>query len=167
MSRIVICGDGSLPDSREINTAIQALPNDFDVWTSIWNDPMGIARLKADGQAMLQRDNSHLERILDNSEVRILLGEMAVIVNTPILQSEVCDRIFIDWPSIDVAVAYYEKVNDDGDHYYHYSIRTRTGSGVRADQIAAHWGGGGHPQAAGFKSMVRPVLITEPLQWEK
>ena len=155
-----------LPDSKEVNMAMQTLPHDFKVWDD-HNRPQGIAVLKFNGMPIWNHDVGLMDRMMSAVHHRNFRGEHAVVINTPVLQSDVCDRMLQSYPSATMAVTYYEKPNDLGVVNTHYSLRSRQGSSVKVNEIAALWGGGGHPQAAGFSGPLSLTAVSAPWEWRE
>lgn len=76
----------------------------------------------------------------------------AAVANAPELRSKVGHYILDEYPDADIAVMYSVGFSEDEDTEVYVSLRSRDG-GVDVSQIATHYGGGGHPSAAGFKAL--------------
>lgn len=63
---------------------------------------------------------------------------------------------------IKIAIAYYKLPEGNGNWYG--TIRTKKGARITAEEIAKHFGGGGHEHAAGFTSHADPEEILKKIQ---
>ncbi len=100
---------------------------------------------KQNGEAILRSDALMLTELSRSPEQIVGPGgEMGLRVNSPVLQSELAERLLAEHPLHEYAEVWYER----GGHLIH-SLRSRPG-GVDVSAIAKRHGGGGHPCAAGF-----------------
>lgn len=126
-----------LPNTHEINAAIQSHPFNFELWDS-FDD---IEKFQRDGEAILRYRRQLIERILVHTSYTELGGHKVPQVNSPILQSELGSILAENEP---FAAVYY--VDKDGQLVY--SLR---GTGKHnLSEIAEVYDGGGHFNSAGF-----------------
>ncbi|MGM0577779.1 MAG: DHHA1 domain-containing protein [Myxococcota bacterium] len=130
----------ALPDSREVNAAMETLPDDFDAWDAVLaGGPEGLV---ARGRAILDWKAVHVEHLARRAGRRRMAGHDVPVVNAALLQSELGNALSEGEP---FAVMWTE--GEDGSRSY--SLRSRPG-GVHVGDVAKRFGGGGHPRAAGF-----------------
>ncbi len=131
-----------LDRSREVNAALSSYPFRFDVWDRLVG--ADIARLAAEGQAMVRSQLLEIERSLETAH-SIRLGEQAVeAVNAPSLRAwighELASRALHGVPC---GVVY--ELRSDRVEASIYSI-----GDFDVARLATARGGGGHRNAAGF-----------------
>lgn len=127
-----------LPESEEVSAALQSQPFDFAVW-----DGLDVARLREDGRAILRFQRRLVEEIAGQAGRLRVAGHDVPAVNAPVLQSYVGNRLA---PGEAFALVWYELA----DGRRRCSLRASPPAGVDVAEIAARFGGGGHPAAAGF-----------------
>lgn len=133
-----------LPHSKEINTYIGSLPNDFYVWTKV-NSAGPEAALEA-GKAMLMYKKTLIDRIVENKARLVeVKGHKVWCANSAFLQSEIGNVLADRGP---FALVYSET----GDGRWAYSVRVSAESDFDGSTFAKSFGGGGHRKAAGFVS---------------
>lgn len=135
-----------MPDSREINAAIESYPFDFAVWSGLQQD-----RLVTEGRAILRAQEQLIDKLLRTAVLVCFEGATVPAVRSPILRSELGDRLVSDHP---FCLVWYER---DGRRYV--SLRSREG-GADVSQIAQAHGGGGHRRAASFSM---PIVEGQPM----
>lgn len=140
-----------LENSREINTFIATLPEDFEVW-----DDFYMPEAYDSGKAILRFQAMQIERRLKDVVVRRFLVpatssdvydiDFAGIpcVNASENISELGEAMCLAYPDAPFSVSYADRA--DGKRSY--SLRSRNGFDVSA--VAKAFSGGGHPGAAGF-----------------
>ena len=134
----------ALPNSREINCNLQSNPLTLDTLYRLAK--LSADDLIPDGTAMLRYQRNMVTDIVKKAREVEIQGYKVLMVNSPVLQSEVAGFLALNRP---FGVAWFE--NEIGEHVY--SLRSRDG-GVNVCEIAAHYpGGGGHPRSAGFRLM--------------
>lgn len=138
-----------LPESREINAAIESYPFDFDVWS-------GLKRyeLAAEGRAILRAQEQLISKLLRTAVLVRFEGETIPAVHSAILRSELGERLALDHP---FCLVWYER---EGRRYV--SLRSRAG-GADVSRIAQAHGGGGHRHAASFSL---PIVEGMPMPFE-
>jgi hypothetical protein len=127
-----------LVDTEEVNVSIESYPREFIVWAPMLKEP--ITRFAEEGAIIKRYKNALVERILSNAEPAILDGYACLMVNSPILQSELGGALA---SKADIGVVWYKNKRRE----VVYSLRS-----IEKDvkSIAKKHGGGGHLHAAGF-----------------
>jgi hypothetical protein len=125
-----------MPESREINAAIESYPFDFAVWSGLQQES-----LVTEGRAILRAQEQFIDKLLQTAVLVRFEGETVPAVYSPILRSELGDRLVSDHP---FCLVWYER---EGRRYV--SLRSREG-GADVSLIAQAHGGGGHRRAASF-----------------
>ncbi len=127
-----------LPGSAEVSAALSAYPYDFAGW-----DALEIDRLQAEGAILLRFQRQLVDRIAARAQPMEIAGVTVPVVNSPILQSEIGDRLAQGKP---FAAVWWQ----GGDGLGRWSLRS-TPDGLDVSAIAVRFGGGGHRNAAGFR----------------
>jgi oligoribonuclease NrnB/cAMP/cGMP phosphodiesterase (DHH superfamily) len=132
-------------ESKYILTALDSYPYNFDMWNKFNKKISGDEKTSVIDQGMhIQKyKESLIKKISKFSEHHNICGYNLYIINTSILQSDVCNYILNSRQS-DIVIAYY-KYND----FYKCSMRVSR-EDIDASLIAKNFGGGGHPKASGF-----------------
>jgi len=137
-----ICG------SRSVNAGLWlGEERHFHAWeTMLENWHCGDrSKLKERGWGILQAQDYTLNTLTRSPEqITGPGGEIGLSVNSPVLQSELGERLLAENPLHEFADIWYER----GGHRIH-SLRSRPG-GIDVSAIAALHGGGGHHTAAGY-----------------
>lgn len=131
----------------------------FEAWHSLCGDfpPHTLSRAMIEGRIVLDYERALVKR-LAHTAVRQVIGEDEVpVVNSPILQSEICHHLLETQPRCDFAACYYDRKGRPGEPEYRriYSLRSLRGGDVDVAAIAKRFNGGGHKHAAGFTE-IRP-----------
>ncbi len=129
-----------MPDSRAVNCAIAHIEWSFDVWSKLEIDD-----LKERGTSML----AAIDKIVDMTASRAvplrLAGHDALVVNSACLPSEI-GHVLAERSESGIGVVWYH----DGDRF-RWELRSLD-RGPHVGHIAKTFGGGGHPNAAGFRT---------------
>lgn len=149
-----------LPASKEVNTALESYPMDFDVWNDLNED--GVEVLSEEGITILRFKQQLIDAAVRNAkEIRFpvtidnkTIFHKVLIVNSPVFQSEIGEALA---QGRDFGVCYFDR--KDGKRVF--SLRSRGDSGSDVSVIAKSKGGGGHRNAAGFEMDFN--LILEPV----
>jgi uncharacterized protein len=148
-----------LPQSREINAALQSLDfaasfREFDPLMIDWPHD----KLVSQGTAILRAERKLVTVTAGRAELLLLDGEPCAVVQSQVLQSEVCDAILSapmpgrpETDSPPMAAAYFWH---PGKGRYIVSLRSRPGYDCSA--VAKRHGGGGHATASGFTCETLP-----------
>lgn len=131
-----------LPQSREVNSALMSYPMDFQTWTGLsllrWQE------LSREGGAILRYQEKVTDSHVRNARKGKMLGHEVYIVNATSLYSEIAGELCKKGP---FGVCYFRRL----DGKYQFSLRGRDETGIKVNDIAKRFGGGGHPMAAGFE----------------
>lgn len=130
-----------LSQSKEVSAALQAMPMNFETWMPYLDDK-NFNRLKLSGEVILQYQKTKIDNVVNADLPMInLCGFDVPCINTTTLISEIGNELSKDYA---FAVMYF-----DTEEKRIYSLRSQDwGEDVSA--IAKQFGGGGHPNAAGF-----------------
>ena len=129
-----------LPHSREMNAALASYPFDFQVWEGLTRDV-----LEMEGRAILRREHSLIDKIVEESVLVEFEGETVPAVYSPVMTSQIGERLCQGFP---FCLIWHER---DGLRYF--SLRSKPGT-ADVSALASRYGGGGHVNAAGFS---RPI----------
>lgn len=141
----------ALPHSREINSAVKSYPITFETlyrfknqnldkfWNrSKWNT------LITEGRAIRRGELNMVNSIVRKAREVEVQGSKVLIVNSPVLQSDVANVLAQDRP---FGIAWFE--NEAGQRVY--SLRSCKDAADVSEIAAKYPGGGGHARAAGFR----------------
>ncbi|MFI5400160.1 MAG: hypothetical protein ACHQZQ_03800 [SAR324 cluster bacterium] len=132
-----------LPNSREVAAGLRRIPRTFAEWDKYLNRTDELCKI---GIPIVAYERVWIDRLAADARPMVVGGEPAIAVNTPILISEVCDRLLELHPDIAISCCYH----DTRRATRVYSLRSRQGSATDVAAIARRFGGGGHKHAAGF-----------------
>lgn len=127
-----------LPSSKSISAAIASFPFDFEIWGGFYK-----GSLIQDGNAILRYQQQIVDRAIFNATDIDILGQTVKATNATSLVSEIGGKLAEDSP---FGLTYF--IVEDG---IVFSLRSRGEGGEDVSEIAKHFGGGGHRNAAGFK----------------
>lgn len=127
--------------SKEINAALRSYPMAFDQWDEM--STRNHLSLLEVGMAILRAQDQCVQAHVRNAREITLAGHRVLCVNATVHQSEIGEELAKGRP---FSVMY----RDRKDGLREYSLRSRDG-GLDVSAIAKQFGGGGHPQAAGFE----------------
>lgn len=132
----------ALPYTREIQQNLFSYPYDFKVWDELMRKP--VDELIRDGTAIDRKHMKDINELIEVGRRTFNIGGYRVpVVNLPyVFSSEAGHLLAAGQP---FAACYFD--TPDGRVF---SLRSTKGAGVDVDKIAQLYGGGGHPNAAGF-----------------
>ena len=137
-----------LPCSKEISAYINSLDHDFNEWHRFKNILQTDFNYVVDiGDHFLRLQNKQVEQIISTATLKKIDGVIVPTVNSPILQSEIGHALLDEYPNRKFSGIWYEYGKSRK-----WSLRSREGFSVK--EIAKKFGGGGHPQAAGFTEKI-------------
>lgn len=144
------------PETRMVDAVIEVNDFDFGVWDGLvreFGNAAGRKKLLATGKVLLQYEEELIKRLVGNADLVRFLGYKTLVVNSPILNSQIGAALREKVPPI--GIVWYEK-----NGIRRFSIR---GNGaVDVSKLASKFAnGGGHHDAAGF-----PMPIGKPLPWK-
>lgn len=131
-----------LDNSKLIHKALVSYPMDFEVW-----DKFEVTKLAVEGVALARMYERLVSNICEGAFIRKIDSSEIHVVNTSIAWSEVGHKL-LDLYACDPFVASFTVFEDQ----VMWSLRSRTRSGFDVSAIAKKFGGGGHENAAGFKT---------------
>jgi oligoribonuclease NrnB/cAMP/cGMP phosphodiesterase (DHH superfamily) len=138
----------ALRGSREIHAAVESHPRNVEAWDALWRridegQDEAIAQLALEGAAILRSQIPLLEGMAEHTRAVVRCGQNLRVVNAPRgLRSELGDLLTGRYPGEIVAIW-----SVLGDGLVAVSARSRDGAALG---LAREFGGGGHPDAAGF-----------------
>ncbi len=135
-----------LPDADAIGLYIYSHEQDFNTWDDIdvyltetyWS-------IVEEGEAIARFRDRLVDIICSSAEYMSMSGLMPIMVNTPVLQSEVGHRLLQDFPDAPFSGCY--STRKDGSTAF--SLRSMDDR-EDVSKIATDLGGGGHHNASGF-----------------
>ena len=137
-----------LPYSREISAALASHPFHFEVWNRLYG--YGPDAMIAEGSAILRYQQGLIDAKVNNVSFVEIGGYVVPCVNTTTLTSEIAGTIAEEMPEYPFAAGFFILNNGN----VRYSLRMRDDAeeayALDLSKIARRYGGGGHPQAAGF-----------------
>ena len=133
-----------LPHSRQINAALGELKKDFAVWDRAAGN---LGELRTAGEALLRTQQARAEALARAAHPATVNGRRTLAAPCDELRSETANAILEQNPDLDFAVVYH-RTRQNGVPTLQVSLRSRAHFDV--SEVAREFGGGGHPQAAGF-----------------
>lgn len=145
-----------LPDSHAVSAYLSTQPMTFETVARVRNEIVSglVGRIISKGRAILDYQAQVVQSAVNRAQVRVIDGVRCAVVNVTTLVSET-GHALVDGTDTPVALLY----RIDG-AVLNVSVRTAKDSPLKANEIAARFGGGGHPQAAGFH-----LPASWPLTW--
>lgn len=131
-----------LPGSAEVHKALVSYPMDFELWDTFEGR---LDELKTEGKALSRMYTNLVDNICKHPFKRKIDGHEVPVVNTTIAWSEVGEKLLKMFPEAPFVASF--TVFDD---QVMWSLRSRLSFDV--SEVAKKFGGGGHAQAAGFKT---------------
>jgi len=137
----------NLDSTEEILSAVDSFERTFENWDMLHSyldaeDSVRWKRVKTMGEGILQYKKNLIKALMRNAYQTNIMGKVVPVINIPFFQSEIAAELAL---TADYAAAYYF----DGEAYK-FSLRSKEG-GDDVSLIAAHFGGGGHKNASGFR----------------
>lgn len=131
--------------SKEVSAGLQIRPYDFVVWDDlVKSQGDGINRLITEGTIALAVKTQMVSQMADHERMNKIGGYTVPVANAACFFSEVAQELLRRHPECKFA-AYYM---DRGDGLRQYGMRSL--ADFDCSTVAKKYGGGGHPQAAGF-----------------
>ena len=132
-----------LPHSREINAFLSTLPFNFEDWDLILNQHWTVYIEK--GNAVLAKTRQYVAEVANNALSVVFEGMTMPCVNAP--QINISELLNFLCRESGVALGWWQMK----DGRFKYSLRSSPGT-VDVSRLAQRYGGGGHPNAAGFET---------------
>lgn len=134
----------ALPSSKRAHKAISSYPMDFEVWQASFTDERFPNVLEA-GLHCERLHDQLVSNIIDGAWIAKVAGHDIPIVNTSIAWSEVGNDLLIAYPHAKFSACF--TVRPD---HIQWSLRSQGDFDV--SEIARLFNGGGHKNAAGFRT---------------
>lgn len=161
-----------LTGSKEVSAGLAARERTFKEWSFLMGTgAAGIAHLASEGRIVLRYQAQLVESIVEKRrrigmDIDDATSVEAVVVNTPVLNSECCHRMLDLEPGAQVAAAWFEREHPTDPNRVRLVWSLRSRPDFACLPIAEKHGGGGHAQACGFEEdRELPVLRDE--RWTK
>jgi len=133
-----------LEGTRQIQAALFSYPYDFKVWDKLMYGDDNLFELRKDGTAIERKHFKDINELIKACQhVITLRGYTVPALNAPYFYSSDAGHIMAKGHPF--ALCYYYGKND-----IKFSLRSND-DGVDVSEIAKHYGGGGHHNAAGFE----------------
>jgi hypothetical protein len=141
------------PEGREISAWLASLTKDFKTWDwahAALSCDAGRNAAVTEGAAILRFQAAQVEMLARSARFITLGGHSVPVVNSPLLQSEIGERLCQLHPEAPFAAVFFLRVLDNAwlAEEMVFSLRSRNGFDV--SEVARQFGGGGHQAAAGF-----------------
>lgn len=138
-------------ESKYVHAYLTSVKNDFEVWKELIVKDSQCKVISEIGQILYYNRLKLLsEHAINTKFTHNFEGYKTVVVNTlPSLASETCDFILQNETDDKHQMAMCFYISGE---WFHASLRSLPGSGVDVSAIAKKYGGGGHANAAGFKT---------------
>jgi uncharacterized protein len=131
----------ALPDSKEVNAYIMALPHTIEAWSTL--DHMSVDYAANLGRAIRLHIDHYIEKVVAQRQPGTIGRYTAAVVNAAYPNiSDVCNELC---KYANIGVGWFER----SDGQIQFSLRS-VGS-LDVSDIAKSYGGGGHQNAAGFQ----------------
>lgn len=137
-----------LPETKDIIAGIGSYPMELGLWEQ-WVDDARLDSIKYEGRA-INRYRQEVYNKIAHSAVKEVSwnGTKGVMLNAPgLFASDLGDYCSTGT----FVLSWYENNNNQ----MICSVRSKPGSPVTANEIAKHYGGGGHEHASGFSFPIR------------
>jgi hypothetical protein len=135
----------ALPNTHEVTAALGSYPMDFEVWSGL-----SVHTMADEGAAILRFRTQTVEAIVGFARWGEIGGYRVPIVNATAHWSDVGAAMLAKFPEAPFVGAWFE----DSDGNRRWSLRSRKDFDVSV--VAKALGGGGHPQASGFRERPAP-----------
>lgn len=146
----------ALPDSRAVNAAIRSYPHDFGLWSEKLAAEAAVPHLRADGEALLRKQAQDIDRLTAAVMWMELAGHRVPVVNATQNASDIGHRLCELFPDAPFSASYRDIAADRRE----WSLRSVGEFDVSV--VAKRYGGGGHRNAAGFRTGRPPLLVETP-----
>lgn len=134
-----------LPDSHAITAWLRSYPRDFETWDQLADElDHGFGVAVREGYAILRSQRKQIERLCADAVYAIIGGHEVPVLCSPLYQSEIGHELAEGEPF----AAVWTFTSDGGRAW---SLRSNN-EGLDVSEIAKKYGGGGHRNAAGFRT---------------
>lgn len=138
----------SLKNSREISACLDTYPKSFEIWNTLFfgSSRPDVHVMASKGRNILESQKIQVERLASRAKPWKIAGYDGWVLNSTIYHSEIGHYLLEHKDESFVFACCYFITNDG---IVHFSLRSR--KEFNCSEIAKTFGGGGHPQAAGFE----------------
>lgn len=158
-----------LPRTHEINAFLRSIPyDDIPRWQELLNRRVISPIMYGIGAAVMETDANNMEMIRKNAYLAVIKtcvrkdSELVIHNTIPIVAvntqrpyvSDILNDLLDEHSGVEAAIAWFQSSAKS----FTYSVRSRNGMAVK---IAKSFGGGGHADAAGFKSSCLEILTVD------
>lgn len=130
-----------LPRSREVHAALSSYDRTFEDWSRVAE--MNMMDLAREGDGILRLQTRLSKQLAREAFLMKIAGVMVPVVNCTAFGSEVGEAMNLMYPDSPFSAYYFEK-----EGIRCWSLRSQ--GKIDVEKIAKQYGGGGHPNAAGF-----------------
>lgn len=143
----------ALAGTRQVSAALRTYPHRFAVWTDL---SKRVHNLFEEGEIVLRAHQANLAKFLQDSRPMRIAGHVVPTVNVPYhYASDAAHEMLGAHPSAPFAAAWFVR----GDGAAQFSLRSEDHR-LDVSEIAKHFGGGGHRNAAGFQIAPNAVEVS-------
>lgn len=132
------------PYSRAIATFLRTVPFELEAWVPLLEVPFDV--LARDASMMLMYHTSLVELLADKAELDVVDGIDVVRCNCPYFFASDVGHLLLERNPGTIAMTF-----SDGNGYRHWSLRSLDDR-PDVSELARKYGGGGHRNAAGFRT---------------
>lgn len=139
-----------LQGSEEFFCFLQSIPMDFKCWyAEDFDDLHHLGKCIDDGVKMLKFKNRIVKEMASTATIQNIGGDDVPVANASAFFSEVASLLLDLHPDRKFSAVYRIEGNTKK-----WSLRSRKTEDVRVNDVAAKFGGGGHPNASGFTEKI-------------
>lgn len=139
-----------LPGTRAFSMYLRSWPMTFDAWDSVYNtEQMSPDAMMIEAHAIERFFDRKMDEVIAAGVRTMVVGGVVgvPVANVPwFMASDMGHRLLMEFPDAPFAAAYYESTENRG-----WSLRSES-SRTDVSEIAKLYGGGGHRNAAGFRT---------------
>ena len=125
--------------SREFAAGLSSYPRTFEQWDRLYD--FGTHFVIEQGAPIVRSQDMYIKHFLEQEKCFVIVdGLLVPVVNTTYLTSEIGHELCRTYP---MAILYHDTIT-------HRKFSLRGNGTINVSEIASRFGGGGHPNAAGF-----------------
>lgn len=146
------------PNATEIRMTTETITFDFKLWDEYaarLDSEEGFKTTVENGRVILHYRDCLVARLVEEAGVCNLAGHLVPCINSKVWQSELGNVLARGDPKFSVVWS----AGKNG--ATNYSLRSDKNCGMDVSEIARQFGGGGHKNAAGFRSNAPPMMIQQ------
>ena len=131
--------------TRRFSAALRTYPMTFETWDQLASRPDVLVE---EGEGILRAHNANIQKFMGDAYTDTLDGHVVPIVNVPYhYASDTAHELLKKFPDAPFAACWFRR----GDGMVQWSLRSEDHR-LDVSEIAKHYGGGGHRNAAGFQT---------------